>query len=610
MTGARDIDRVLLLGLGERVAMLRRLLTRGDEASDPYVVEVMRASIEAIADAHSALAAGAGQVRQIDLVQMLRRALRLVEPRLSETSTQVVFETQPEALEGWGSSGQMLRMLASLLCEACEAPGLESDAERLRTLKLSLGSTHGPWLWISGESLSGESEAGLGELSRETLDLVASVRGRYEWMPLRKEGQRALRVHLPAAAPAPEVTPALAGASASPATPVPAPVPVLPEPVARPAPLGMPHGKPTLPAPVDPQAIVGRAHAVAAAAMEAFVAADAETRRVLVVDDEEALLALFAAILPTIGVEFELAPSAEAALAMMTPGRFSLVIVDKNLPGMSGLEFLRKLSEIDPRVGAVLVTGYASAHAISEALALGVYDFLDKPFPDLPVLLSRLEMALRRHATHARVVRLASELSEIAAVLPAVSGKLDARVARIVRLIAPSDPEEDPLRLLVLAPAQLVASLRARELAGLLVEVAGDAGGVQARLVDPARRPDLVLVDLRLWTDSLTSLVALAKSSGQAVHVVAVTDNDALAPALDALNAGVADYLLAKDAEPELVASRLASVLRRLRLHRRDRALVLELLGVDIDTLVASTSALPAADDLASFEPKLGGEGP
>ncbi len=595
MTGAGAIDRLLWLSLAERVAFMRHLLARGDEGSDAYLLAVMRDNLEVIADAHRAFAAQDGGVAAaVDLVDLMKRALRLLEPRLRETCTQIVFETQPDQLTAWGDNALLLRALLALFHAVCApAPG---QGDGLRTLKLSLGSTEGPWLWLSGESLG--DAAGIGELAAEVEALVASAHGRAEWVPLPTEGQRALRVSFMAAAPAPAVMPA--------STSAPPPLKA-PEPAVQPAPLASPATRAPPPPPARPEEILGRAHAKAAAAMEAFITAERETSRVLVIDDEEALLALFAAVLPTIGVAFELASSAEAALALLEPGRFNLVIADKNLPGMSGLAFLRKLSEVDPLVGSVLVTGYASAHAISEALGLGVYDFLDKPFPDLPVLLSRLEMALQRQRTHARVVRLARELSEIAAVLPVVTGRLDPRVARVVRLIAPSDAEEDVLRVLVLAPAARVAELRARGQAGVVLEVAADLGTLKTRLLASDRRPDLVLVDPALWPEPLAALVALGKGGGQTAQVVVITDDDALAPALDALSAGVADYLLVKGAEPDLLASRLALVLRRLRLHRRDRALVLELLGVDLDDLTVSGGPLPAAEDLATFEPKLGG---
>jgi CheY-like chemotaxis protein len=112
--------------------------------------------------------------------------------------------------------------------------------------------------------------------------------------------------------------------------------------------------------------------------------------RVLVVDDEPAIRKIFELILspdyPLSSVE-----SAEKALEVFRRQPFPLVITDKNLPGMDGLELARQLKKLSPDTEVVLITGYGSKEAAIEAVSSGVSLFLEKPFDDLTDVTRKLE---------------------------------------------------------------------------------------------------------------------------------------------------------------------------------------------------------------------------
>jgi CheY-like chemotaxis protein len=131
---------------------------------------------------------------------------------------------------------------------------------------------------------------------------------------------------------------------------------------------------------------------------------------VLVVDDEPIVLQLFSRVLSEKGLRTRTASSAEEALKLLEEGGIACVLADKNMPGMDGIEMLRRVREAQPHCAFIVMTGYASTESAIEALRLGAVDYLQKPFEDLDVVAQRIEEAiqqvrseLERSATLARL---------------------------------------------------------------------------------------------------------------------------------------------------------------------------------------------------------------
>jgi len=131
---------------------------------------------------------------------------------------------------------------------------------------------------------------------------------------------------------------------------------------------------------------------------------------VLVVDDEPIVLQLFSRVLSEKGLRTRTASSAEEALKLLEEGGIACVLADKNMPGMDGIEMLRRVREAQPHCAFIVMTGYASTESAIEALRLGAVDYLQKPFEDLDVVAQRIEEAiqqvrseLERSATMARL---------------------------------------------------------------------------------------------------------------------------------------------------------------------------------------------------------------
>ncbi len=112
--------------------------------------------------------------------------------------------------------------------------------------------------------------------------------------------------------------------------------------------------------------------------------------RILIIDDEEVVLDSCAMILE--GDEYELTTAKDGArgLDLLEQVRPDLVFVDLKMPGISGLQVLEKVQEVDPSIVTVVITGYATVSSAVEAMKKGAYDFLPKPFtPDAFRLITR-----------------------------------------------------------------------------------------------------------------------------------------------------------------------------------------------------------------------------
>ncbi|MFN7132936.1 MAG: ATP-binding protein [Myxococcales bacterium] len=109
----------------------------------------------------------------------------------------------------------------------------------------------------------------------------------------------------------------------------------------------------------------------------------APQRRVLLVDDDESVLRALQRTLRRSGWEVAVATSAEAGLEALGKAPFQVVVSDYKMPGMNGVEFLRRVKELHPNTQRIMLTGYADQHAVEEAINRSeVFRFLSKPWDD------------------------------------------------------------------------------------------------------------------------------------------------------------------------------------------------------------------------------------
>lgn len=122
--------------------------------------------------------------------------------------------------------------------------------------------------------------------------------------------------------------------------------------------------------------------------------------KVVVVDDKDMMRDSIAATLRRAGMQVLPASGGEAALELIAKDRPDAVVTDFKMPEMTGVELLEKIREIDVDLPVVLMTAFGTIDSAVEAMRLGAYDYLTKPFEG-----DELLIAVKRAIRHASVVR-------------------------------------------------------------------------------------------------------------------------------------------------------------------------------------------------------------
>ncbi|MEO8373080.1 MAG: response regulator, partial [Candidatus Solibacter sp.] len=102
-------------------------------------------------------------------------------------------------------------------------------------------------------------------------------------------------------------------------------------------------------------------------------------KNVLVVDDDESLRRITQMQLEEAGYAAVTAANGDEALRMIEEDAPALVITDLKMPGISGLELLRKVREQYPQTAVVLVTAFGTVQTAVAAMKAGAYDYITKP---------------------------------------------------------------------------------------------------------------------------------------------------------------------------------------------------------------------------------------
>jgi two-component system response regulator AtoC len=121
--------------------------------------------------------------------------------------------------------------------------------------------------------------------------------------------------------------------------------------------------------------------------------------RLLVVDDEQSIRRLCMTIGNTLGFACAEAESAEAALARLDAETPDLMLTDLKLPTLSGVELLRQVKTLLPRTEVAIMTGHGSIESAVDAMKLGAYDYIEKPFR-----VEKMRLLLQRMAEKVRLV--------------------------------------------------------------------------------------------------------------------------------------------------------------------------------------------------------------
>ena len=116
--------------------------------------------------------------------------------------------------------------------------------------------------------------------------------------------------------------------------------------------------------------------------------------KVLVVDDDYSILGVVSEVLEDDGYDVSTASSAEEAMEELKKEQFALVMTDIRLPGTNGIGLLEHVKHVSPRTAVIMITSHGSMQTSIEAVRLGAYDYLLKPFEDLSVISNAAKRAI------------------------------------------------------------------------------------------------------------------------------------------------------------------------------------------------------------------------
>ena len=164
-----------------------------------------------------------------------------------------------------------------------------------------------------------------------------------------------------------------------------------------------------------------------------------DTPRTLVVDDERPIRLLMEKELPRAGYMVTCAGSGEEALEQLRMREFDVILLDLKMPGIGGMEALRRIRDSGTSAEVVILTGHPDVDSAIQAMKLGAYDYLTKPFK-----LSELEEVLGRAAERKRLRTENTALRRMVAQrepVPVMVGHspVMASLLATVRRIAPSE---------------------------------------------------------------------------------------------------------------------------------------------------------------------------
>jgi len=132
--------------------------------------------------------------------------------------------------------------------------------------------------------------------------------------------------------------------------------------------------------------------------------------RILVIDDEQGMRDFLAIMLKKEGYEVVAAENGEHALKAIQSEIYDLVITDVKMPRVDGIEVLRAVKEVSPETVVIVITAFASTDAAVQAMKLGAYDYITKPFKVDEIKLI-IQKALEKHLLRKENILLRREIA-------------------------------------------------------------------------------------------------------------------------------------------------------------------------------------------------------
>lgn len=141
-----------------------------------------------------------------------------------------------------------------------------------------------------------------------------------------------------------------------------------------------------------------------------------KSQTVYIVDDDKAVRDSLCAFLEAAGMAVEAFPSAHAMLKAYDPARSGCLLLDIQMPDMSGLHLQEELSAVGATLPIIFITGHADVSSAVKALKSGAYDFLQKPFDNkqlLELISKALDQESKNRAQQQQQVKVMERLDSL-----------------------------------------------------------------------------------------------------------------------------------------------------------------------------------------------------
>lgn len=133
--------------------------------------------------------------------------------------------------------------------------------------------------------------------------------------------------------------------------------------------------------------------------------------KILIVDDDSDIVRIFSLFLREEGYRCLTAATGEEALKMFERYNPDIVLLDINLPNMSGIECLKRIKQISANAEIIIITAYETVQTAVEAMKLGAYDYLSKPLDNQKIKIL-IKNAMEKKELSDKIIQLRKELKE------------------------------------------------------------------------------------------------------------------------------------------------------------------------------------------------------
>jgi DNA-binding response OmpR family regulator len=305
------------------------------------------------------------------------------------------------------------------------------------------------------------------------------------------------------------------------------------------------------------------------------------TKRVLVVDDEPVILRVLGEFLAQQNILADVVASAEEAVSQMKLKEYAVLLTDKNLPGMDGIELLKKTKEEWPQIEVVVITGYASVESALDAIAAGAFDYIPKPFPSLTYVSQKTRGAMARHDFEVRVIAMVDFLKNaFKEMINDLGAEEKADWVKKLKGALTDPPEDQGAHIVVVGPPSLANSVEA---AGNRVTQVEELGSVVPAVAQQQVNV-VVFAESAEGPEGAEAIQQIHRINPN-VGVFVIAKEGDLSRIVSAIGIGVGDYLVRPLEGRELFLPRLNRLVERQRRILRYRNVLDTLKKLNIDLM-------------------------